>query len=224
MVHVDIETLQTGCAGRCEIEHGTHIAAETARRLACDSSVVTIVEDEAGEPLSVGRKTRAIPPALQRALRSRDKGCRFPGCCNTRYVDAHHVRHWAYGGETKLSNLVTLCRFHHRSVHEGKVVIHVLDDGAIRFLQPNGQSFDSVAPDHTHPIGDWRELPRQNGERSITINARTAVTRWDGGPMDFGMGVDGLLRRWSAAKNDPPAINLPEPTASAVRPPPRLAS
>ncbi len=201
VIHVDAETLQTGCAGRCEIEDSTHIAAETARRLACDASVVAIVEDEHGEPLSVGRKTRSIPPALQRALRSRDMGCRFPGCCNTRYTDAHHIHHWARGGETKLSNLVTLCRFHHRSVHEGKVVVQVLDDGAIRFSQPNGESFESVAPNHSHPISDWRELPRWHQEQEIVIDARTAVTRWDGGPMDFGMGVDGLLRRCRLARN-----------------------
>jgi hypothetical protein len=203
VVHVDLETLQTGCAGRCEIEHGTHIAAETARRLACDASVVGIVEDEQGEPLSVGRKTRSVPPALQRALRTRDKGCRFHGCCNTRYTDAHHIHHWAHGGETKLSNLVTLCRFHHRAVHEGKVEIHVLDDGAIRFLQPNGESFDSVAPGHSHPMSDWRELPRQHDEQGIAIDARTAVTRWDGGPMDFGMAIDSLLYRIRALKNPP---------------------
>jgi hypothetical protein len=203
VVHVDMETLRTGCAGRCEIEHGTHIAAETARRLACDASVVGIVEDEQGEPLNVGRKTRSVPPALQRALRSRDKGCRFPGCCNTRYTDAHHIHHWARGGETKLSNLVTLCRFHHRAAHEGKVEIHVLDDGAIRFLRPSGESFDSIAPGHSHPMSDWRELPRHHDEQGITINPRTAVTRWDGGPMDFGMAVDGLLYRARAAGNPP---------------------
>ncbi|MBL8265507.1 HNH endonuclease signature motif containing protein [Steroidobacter sp.] len=203
VVHVDAEALQTGCAGRCEIEDGTHIATETARRLSCDSSVVAIIEDEHGEPLNVGRKTRSIPPALQRALRSRDKGCRFPGCCNTRYTDAHHIHHWAHGGETKLSNLVTLCRFHHRSVHEGKVQIYILDDGAIRFLQPNGKTFDSVAPNHNHPVGDWRELPRQHEQEGIVISSRTAVTRWDGGPMDFGMAVASLLRRTRAAANPP---------------------
>jgi hypothetical protein len=195
VVHVDAETLQTGCAGRCEIEDGTHIAAETARRLACDASVVAIVEDEHGEPLSVGRKTRSIPPALHRALRSRDRGCRFPGCCNTRYVDAHHIHHWAHGGETKLSNLITLCRFHHRAVHEGKVVIQILDDSAVRFLRPTGESFDSVAPGHNHTIGDWSELPRQHEQHNVFIDARTAVTRWDGEPMDFSMGVEALLRR-----------------------------
>jgi hypothetical protein len=203
VVHVDMETLQAGCAGRCEIEHGTHIAAETARRLACDACVVGIVEDEQGEPLNVGRKKRSVPPALQRALRSRDKGCRFPGCCNTRYTDAHHIHHWARGGETKLSNLVTLCRVHHRAVHEGKVEIHVLDDGAIRFLRPNGESFDSIAPGHNQPMSDWHELPRQHDEHGITINARTAVTRWEGGPMDFGMAVDSLLYRVRVGKNPP---------------------
>lgn len=205
VIHVDAETLREGGAGRCEIEDGPSLAVETARRLACDASIVAIVEDEHGEPLNVGRKTRSIPPAIHRALRSRDKGCRFPGCCNTRYVDAHHIQHWAHGGETKLSNLVTLCRFHHRAVHEGKVVIHVLNDGAIRFLQPDGRSFDSVAPNHTHPISDWRELPKQHEDRGIAIDARTAITRWDGEPMDFGMGVDGLLRRRWEAKRNPPA-------------------
>jgi hypothetical protein len=149
VVHVSPETLSAGGGDRCEIEDGPAIAAETARRLTCDASVIAIVENEKGEPLSVGRKTRSIPPAIQRALNSRDKGCRFPGCTHKKYTDAHHIKHWARGGETKMSNLVTLCRFHHRKVHEGQVVVQVLDDGAIRFVQPNGESFDS------HAQYDW---------------------------------------------------------------------
>jgi hypothetical protein len=141
-------------SGRCEIDDGPSIAAETARRIACDASVVTIVEDERGEPLDVGRKTRAIPPAVRRALASRDKGCRFPGCTHTRYVDGHHVRHWAEGGETKLSNLVTLCRFHHRAVHEGRLVVERLDDGAWRFSKPDGESLVAVLPQHTRPLDE----------------------------------------------------------------------
>lgn len=134
VLHVDAETLRHDHAGRCELEEGPAIAGETARRLACDSSLIAIVENEKGEPLNVGRKTRTIPPAIRRALNSRDRGCRFPGCTFTRYVDGHHVKHWAHGGETKLSNLVTLCRFHHRLVHEGQVVVQTLDDGAFRFI------------------------------------------------------------------------------------------
>ena len=74
----------------------------------------------------VSAETSLDPVQPRRALNSRDKGCRFPGCTFTRYVDGHHVRHWAQGGETKLSNLVALCRFHHRQVHEGNVVVQIL--------------------------------------------------------------------------------------------------
>src|SRR5687768_5109196 len=153
VVHVDAETLRHSTAGRCNFEHGPSVSAETCRRLSCDCSVVPILANDDGEPLNVGRKTRSIPPALHRAMSSRDKGCcRFPGCANTRYLDGHHIKHWAHGGETKLSNLVSLCRFHHRQVHEGNVVVLVLDDGAIRFVTPDGRSFDSAAPGHTQPL------------------------------------------------------------------------
>lgn len=116
VVHADAETLAGHNDGDysdgdcCEIDDGPAIAAETARRLSCDASLVAMIEAD-GEPLNVGRKTRSIPPAIRRALRSRDGGCRFPSCTNRRFVDGHHVRHW---GETSLDNLVELCRRHHR--------------------------------------------------------------------------------------------------------------
>jgi len=92
---------------------------ESVKRIACDSDKVTIVDDEHGEPLSVGRKTRIVPTAIKRALQTRDKGCVFPGCHHRRFVDAHHVQHWSAGGETSLENLLLLCSRHHRLVHEG---------------------------------------------------------------------------------------------------------
>jgi len=188
-VHVSAETLQAGGGHHCGIEDGPAVAAETARRLACDASLVAIVEDEKGEPLNVGRKTRSIPPALQRALNARDKGCRFPGCTHKKYTDAHHIKHWAKGGETKMSNLVTLCRFHHRKVHEGQVIVQVLDDGAIRFVQPDGQSFETAS----RTVGDWRELMVVHEREGIHIDKRTAATMWDGGPMDYGIAMDALM-------------------------------
>ncbi len=191
VVHVDAETFQHRCAGRCELEQGPSIAAETARRLACDASVVRILENERGEPLDVGRKTRTIPPAIRRALSSRDQGCRFPGCCFKRYVDGHHVQHWADGGETKLGNLVTLCRFHHRLVHEGQVEIRTLDDGAFRFVKRNGQSFDSPAP----PATDLSELVVAHASHGIRLTPATAVTRWTGEALDIDLAVDTLLQR-----------------------------
>ena len=98
----------------------------------------SLIVESGGSPVSVGRKTRAIPPAIARALRSRDHGCRFPGCGSTRFVDAHHVKHWAAGGETSLDNLVRLCRHHHRLVHEGGFGVEMVA-GRPRFTTPDGE-------------------------------------------------------------------------------------
>lgn len=195
VVHVDAQALRDGCEGRCELENGPSLPVETARRLACDASIVSVLEDARGEPLDVGRKTRSIPPALRRALVARDRGCRFPGCSNTRYVDAHHIRHWAHGGETKLSNLVQLCRFHHRQVHEGRVMVQLLDAGALRFVRPCGESFDSLAPDHTQPPADWLQLRAEHERKGIRIDKDTATTGWRGETMDYGLAVEVLLQQ-----------------------------
>ena len=98
---------------------GEVIATTTARRLCCDAGIVVAHVDAHGQPLSIGRKTRTIPAAINRALRLRDRTCRFPGCTHSRYVDGHHVSHWANGGETALSNLMLLCSAHHTLLHEG---------------------------------------------------------------------------------------------------------
>jgi hypothetical protein len=193
VVHVSAETLRDRSAGCCEFEHGPSMAAETARRLACDASVAALIENDDGEPLNVGRKTRTISAPLRRVLNARDKGCRFPGCANTRFIDAHHVEHWANGGETRPSNLVSLCRFHHHAVHEGGICIEKLDDGALRFVRPNGKGVDSVAPGYTQPLGDWRQLPVGTAPK----------TRWTGERMDYGLGIEVMLQQAKRAKNVP---------------------
>ena len=114
-----------------------------------------------GEPLNVGRKTRTISAPLRRLLQARDKGCRFPGCCNARYVDMHHIRHWANGGETRPSNLVSLCRFHHRAVHEGGFNVEILDDGALRFVRPDGEPVDGASPRRVRAIGRLATAARE---------------------------------------------------------------
>ena len=111
-VHVDRSALTNG-DGR------SGLPIESVKRLCCDGETVVIVEDENGEPLNVGRKTRTVPTAIKRALWSRDKCCVFPGCSHKRFVDAHHIQHWSAGGETSLDNLLLLCTRHHRLVHEG---------------------------------------------------------------------------------------------------------
>ncbi|MGH7576728.1 MAG: DUF222 domain-containing protein [Longimicrobiales bacterium] len=104
VVHVDNDTLRSGVeSGRSELTDGTRLSPETARRLSCDAGVVRVTRDGDGAILDVRRRTRTISPALRRALEIRDGGCRFPGC-GSRFVEAHHVVHWADGGETSLTN------------------------------------------------------------------------------------------------------------------------
>ena len=118
LLHVDAETLrEDGDLGQSELEDGTRVSYETSRRLACDASVVRIGHGRDGSVLDIGRKARTIPPSVRRALEVRDRGCRFPGC-GLRFTDAHHIKHWADGGETSLTNLLLLCGHHHRLLHE----------------------------------------------------------------------------------------------------------
>ena len=128
VVHVRAEDGDCG-EQLAHIEDGPGITAVTSRRIACDSTIVAIKEDKNGEPLSIGRRSRSIPPPMRRALRARDQGCRFPGCTNTRFVDGHHIKHWADRGETSMDNLVMLCRHHHHLVHEGGFVCEKSVDG-----------------------------------------------------------------------------------------------
>ncbi len=136
--------LQVDAAGESTLGGGTHVSAETSERLSCDASRTWIRRDEEGAPVEVGRKTRTIPPALRRALLHRDQVCRFPGC-ERRFVQAHHIRHWAHGGPTVLSNLVLLCRYHHRAVHEEGFQVTRGENGALAFYRPDGQTVLEVS-------------------------------------------------------------------------------
>jgi hypothetical protein len=132
VVHVDESALRGG-NGRSDLP------IETVKRLTCDCSVITIVEDDRGNPLDVGRKQRTVSTPMKRALWARDRGCIFPGCGNTRYVDTHHIRHWANGGETSLENLRLLCSHHHRLVHEGGFGMRLDGDDKHYFVRPDGR-------------------------------------------------------------------------------------
>jgi hypothetical protein len=110
------------------------------RRIGCDASRLVLVEDEYGEPLSVGRKSRVVPQAIKRALWARDRGCRFPGCGRRRFADAHHIEHWSAGGETSLANLMLLCSKHHTLVHEGGFRIEKDYRGHWFFRRPDGRA------------------------------------------------------------------------------------
>jgi hypothetical protein len=189
VVHVDADTLRDDTGGRCETESGPPLPAETARRLSCDAAIVPLLERH-DRPLSVGRKTRAIPPALRRALASRDRGCRFPGCGERRFVDAHHLQHWAHGGHTALTNLVQLCRHHHRLLHEGGYTATGHPDGRLVFRRPDGRPVPAVP---AQPRGCVNELARQHSRRGLAIAADACVPGWAGERLDLPAAVDAVL-------------------------------
>ena len=171
LVHIDAATL----VGQ---EEQAGISAETSRRLLCDAGIVPVLTDAQGTPLDVGRKSRSIPAALRRALAVRDRGCRFPGCTHTRYVDAHHVRHWVDGGETSLANTLLLCGRHHTLVHEGGFRV-VVDGTGARFFDPAGIELPEVG------------IPRLVGTRAYEIGAPSPG--WDGQRVDYDAAVASLL-------------------------------
>jgi len=184
VIHVDRDLASDGTL-RAELEDGTHVAAETLRRVACDGGIVAAAVDENGEVLDIGRRTRAIPAAIRRALWIRDQGCRFPGCANERFLHGHHVQHWLHGGRTSLDNLVMLCSFHHRQIHEGGFSIKLAANGRVEVRAPGGAILSAVSrvPDDAGGVV-WQSDP---GEAHI------ATPTWDGDPVDYDWVVRALV-------------------------------
>jgi len=191
-LHTTPDTLrEDGETAESELDSGARVSAETSRRLACDCGVVHWHEDEDGSALDVGRRTRSIPPAIRRALQRRDHGCRFPGCTAHKYVDAHHIMHWADGGETKMDNLVLLCRHHHRLVHEGGFAVRMTAHGPA-FADPTGRAIPPVP--ETRFRGNVFTLKLQNRRAGVGIDPDTTIPLWEGERMDDQMAVEGLLQ------------------------------
>ena len=172
---------------------GIHVSAETTRRLACDAATVEMQHGPGGEILDVGRRTRTISPALRRALAARDGRCRFPGCQNRR-CDAHHVRHWADGGETVLHNLVLLCRRHHRAVHEEGFRITLDAAGDVQFMRPDGRPFPAAPPLPLWTGAALAPVTERLEQERVEIDSRVAPPAWRGERVDIGWAV-GLLWR-----------------------------
>jgi hypothetical protein len=192
VVHVDAATLGSDeVQVRSDLDGGPSLAPETVRRLGCDAAVVRIVERD-GQPLSVGRRTRTIPPALRRALRSRDRGCRFPGCTHERFLHAHHIKHWARGGPTSVENLVTLCSYHHRLVHESGFGVERAGRDGVRFRRPDGRLVPSVGDGgRAHGLS----LADRQRAAGLGIDERTCRALSAGDSLDYSIAVEGLLAR-----------------------------
>ena len=192
VVHVDVPALADPAEeGNSALEEGIRISAETSRRLACDASRVVMRHDEDGRTVEVGARTRTIPPALRRALHARDRGCRFPGC-GVPFGQGHHVRHWAHGGPTTLSNLALLCRRHHRAVHEEGYQVDRQPDGALQFRRPDGRLLPEVPPPAAVPADPVQALRARHDAQGLRLHARTACPSWLGERLDVGWAIDVL--------------------------------
>jgi hypothetical protein len=171
----------------------TNVSAETSRRIACDASLVVMRHARDGSVLDVGRRTRAIPTAIRRALLARDRHCRFPGC-SARRCDGHHIRHWADGGPTRLDNLTLLCRRHHRAVHEGGFTIVQRDECTPVFYRPDGSCVEIAPACHrgnldTAASASIAACPIAS---SVVIGPYTAMAHGDCAPIDVAWAIDVL--------------------------------
>jgi hypothetical protein len=195
VVHVDAAVLADAEApGQSVLDGGTHVPAKTSWRLACDATRVIMRHEPNGQIVEVGARTRTIPPAIRRALHHRDRGCRFPGC-GLPFGQGHHIRHWAHGGPTTLSNLAMLCRRHHRAVHEEGYQVEQQPDGTLRFRRPDGRPLPDVPPPAAVADDSAQALRMRNETAGLRLHARTACPGWQGERFDVGWAIDVLHPR-----------------------------
>jgi len=197
VIHLSPELAAFGTAAAlgAVLDDGTDVSAETLRRAACDGGLVVAAVDQTGEVLDVGRRTRAIPTAIWRALLIRDHHCRFPGCTNRSFLHGHHIVHWLHGGRTALTNLVTLCSFHHRQVHEGGFEISLTRDLEVKVWTPDGHRLPGAPTLAADPgTVDWLagQWDKRDGEPAAT-DGPMPPPLWDGDRVDYEACVDALM-------------------------------
>jgi len=202
MVHVDSAVLADQSEdGLCEFDNCEGLSPETARRLSCDAPTVTVSKNKEDNLLNIGRKVRKVSSRLWRALTTRDRTCQFPGCDKLRHLQAHHIEHWAKGGETNPDNLILLCRTHHWAVHDGGFRANGRAPHGLVFRRPDG-SILPVCPVRAPISGTAGDTLKEVNRRvGLEITADTVDRLWDGEAMDYHMAVDGLLECEEDSKN-----------------------
>jgi hypothetical protein len=204
----------------CYLGHNRFLAPQVAKRLACDASVSTVLEDDEGNVLNIGRRSRTISHAMRTALTIRDGGCRFPNCYSQHWTDAHHIKHWSDGGETNLDNLITLCRHHHTLVHRGDYQIE--DNGTEVVFYDKRKSLIpraffpqfSESQDPPKVIG---RIMLSHAAKGLHIEPDTAVTKWCGERLDYAHAIYGLFRLDKSACHSGTLIEDGNQASSAIR-------
>ncbi len=169
-IHVDQSALAGG-------EGRSALPIESVKRLCCDGHAVVITEDNEGEPLSIGRKSRIVPAAIKRAVLAKHSHCcAFPGCHNRRFLQLHHIEHWSNGGETSIENLMPQCTRHHSLLHEGQFRIEKDYQNNWIFVRPEGQVIppNGYLPQDTMD-DDVDEAYKKSSAEDFLMAARHAV-------------------------------------------------
>ncbi len=192
VIHVDAAVLANDDAGGlCHAQGAGVLVPPEVRRFACDADIRVATLGANGTPMDIGRRSRAIPVRLRRALGLRDaERCRFPGCSN-RIVDAHHVWHWTRGGPTNLANLVLVCRRHHSLVHEGGwTLAYEPATDTVSVRRPDLELVP-VVPAPSRPDGD---IEASNAAAGVRPGPQTCASLGWGERMDYSMAVEGWLQ------------------------------
>jgi hypothetical protein len=191
-IHVDQDPLAPDGTLAATLDDGTRVSAETFRRIACDCGLVAVSGNATSTQLNIGRRSRQIPPAIRRALLLRDRGCRFPGCTNTRFLHGHHLRHWLHGGETSLTNLIQLCTAHHHFMHEGGWRVQLDADGSLAFTAPDGQALPPEPPREI--VEDAVAFLRERAaDQGLELGAETNLPEWDGNVVNYDWAVGAMI-------------------------------
>jgi len=182
-LHINANAASIDCkvsqADHCSIDNKRFLTPEVAKRLACHASLSTVLEDDQGIVLNIGRRSRIVPRAMSHALRIRDGGCVYPSCCQKHYTDTHHIKHWAEGGETSMANLATLCRYHHGLLHKREYHLHRDESGDLVFTNNRNE----VITRSFYP--QFPGNPCANDCLDPDIDGNTAKSKWLGETMDI---------------------------------------
>src|SRR6185369_10850106 len=177
---VSAETPPAPDPARCHVEDGPAISVSTAQMLTCTAALSWMTHGDAGAILALGRRRRRPSSAIRRAARERDHGrCRYPGC-ESRRTDLHHIQHWVNGGPTDLDNLISLCPWHHKVVHDRGYTIAAppAAGGTFAFYRPDGTPLPSSPP-----------LPGPDGPigaaHDADITPDTIIPPWYGERLDL---------------------------------------
>jgi hypothetical protein len=186
IVHIDAST------GAARLAGGPEVSASTADRLSCDARVQVLLNDRTGNRMYLGRNRRLATPAQIAALTVRDgDGCQFPGCTHIRHLHAHHRQLWLHGGRTDVDNLILICGFHHRLIHDHGYRIR-RRPGRWEFLRPDGTPIPAVAAVLT---GNAENLIEMHTRARLRIDRTTLTPDWDGDCLDPEPILDALLPR-----------------------------